>query len=112
MLRKRSFADRLPIGLAEQQEWVTVPLPTNINSRYWTGSRLHPEHLPQEVVRPQYSAASLNQSGLRVVTLRRKALLMTETELRLMASAAIIGDSNQPVNGNNTPAASGTPSML
>lgn len=37
---------------------------------------------------------------------------MTDAELRLIASAAIIGDSNQPVNGNSTPAASGTPSAL
>ena len=29
----------------------------------------------------------------------RSALKMTETELRLIAKAAIIGDSNQPVNG-------------
>ena len=29
----------------------------------------------------------------------RSALLITEAELRLMASAAIIGDSSQPVNG-------------
>ena len=41
--------------------------------------------------------------------LRRSAFEMTDTELWLMASAAIIGDSSQPVNGNNTPAASGTP---
>ena len=49
-------------------------------------------------------------SGL--VRLRRKAFEITDTELRLMASAAIIGASNQPVNGNSTPAASGTPSAL
>ena len=30
---------------------------------------------------------------------RRSALVITETELRLMASAAMIGDSNWPVNG-------------
>ena len=37
---------------------------------------------------------------------------MTDTELRLMASAAITGESSQPVNGYSTPAASGTPSAL
>ncbi len=37
---------------------------------------------------------------------------MTDTELRLMASAALIGESSQPVNGYSTPAASGTPSAL
>ena len=30
---------------------------------------------------------------------KRNALVMTDTELRLIASAAIIGDSSQPVNG-------------
>ena len=42
----------------------------------------------------------------------RNALNTTDAELKLIASAAIIGDSNQPVNGYNTPAASGTPSAL
>jgi len=37
---------------------------------------------------------------------------MTEAELRLMASAAINGESSQPVNGNRTPAATGMPSAL
>ena len=37
---------------------------------------------------------------------------MTDAELRLIASAAIIGDSSHPVSGYNTPAASGTPSEL
>lgn len=37
---------------------------------------------------------------------------MTETELKLMAKAAIIGDNNIPKIGNNTPAAIGTPRVL
>jgi hypothetical protein len=37
---------------------------------------------------------------------------MTDTELRLMASAAIIGESSHPVNGYRTPAAKGTPKEL
>lgn len=46
-------------------------------------------------------------------TLRsRSAFAITEAELRLIASAAIIGDSNQPVSGYSSPAASGTPSAL
>lgn len=40
------------------------------------------------------------------------ALLMTDTELKLMAAAAIIGDKSIPKNGYNTPAATGTPTML
>ena len=58
------------------------------------------------------AAVCRSQSGLSLATRRRSALVMTETELRLIASAANIGDSNQPVNGNRTPAASGTPSAL
>ena len=39
-------------------------------------------------------------------------LTITDTELKLMAVAAIIGDSNRPNNGYNTPAATGTPKLL
>jgi hypothetical protein len=39
-------------------------------------------------------------------------LLITDTELKLMAAAAIIGDNNIPKNGYNTPAATGIPAML
>jgi hypothetical protein len=37
---------------------------------------------------------------------------MTDTELKLIASAAIIGESNIPKMGYNTPAASGIPMVL
>lgn len=37
---------------------------------------------------------------------------ITETELKLMANAAIMGDNNSPNTGNNTPAAIGTPNTL
>ena len=40
------------------------------------------------------------------------ALPTTETEDRLMAAAAKIGDSRMPKKGNSTPAAIGTPSVL
>jgi len=39
-------------------------------------------------------------------------LLMTETELKLIAAAAIMGDSNMPKNGYSNPAATGTPAEL
>lgn len=42
----------------------------------------------------------------------RKALVITETELKLMAKAAIIGDNKMPKKGNSTPAATGTPKAL
>jgi hypothetical protein len=37
---------------------------------------------------------------------------MTDTELKLMAAAAIMGDSRSPKKGYNTPAATGTPNEL
>ena len=58
------------------------------------------------------AVAARRQALLHDWRLSRKALVITEAELRLIASAAIIGDSNQPVNGNSSPAASGTPSAL
>ena len=46
-------------------------------------------------------------------TLRsRKAFTTTETELKLIAAAAIIGFKSKPKKGYNTPAAIGTPSAL
>ena len=42
----------------------------------------------------------------------RSALTITETELKLMARAAIIGESRIPKYGYNKPAAIGTPSTL
>lgn len=43
---------------------------------------------------------------------RRSALPTTETELKLMAAAAIMGLSNMPKKGYRAPAAIGTPSAL
>lgn len=43
---------------------------------------------------------------------KRSEFVTTLNDDRLMASAAIMGDSNQPVNGYSTPAASGTPNAL
>lgn len=42
----------------------------------------------------------------------RKALEMTETELKLMATPAIIGLSSTPKNGYSKPAATGMPRAL
>ena len=43
---------------------------------------------------------------------RRSELPITDTEDSAIAAEAMIGLSNQPVNGYNTPAASGTPAAL
>ena len=42
----------------------------------------------------------------------RSAFAMTDTELRLIAALAIIGDSRMPNTGYSRPAATGTPSAL
>lgn len=44
--------------------------------------------------------------------LKRKAFDITDTELKLIAAAAIIGLRRMPKNGKRTPAATGTPSAL
>ncbi|SFE81733.1 hypothetical protein SAMN04489711_105305 [Paracidovorax wautersii] len=53
-----------------------------------------------------------DQSDSIAVILSRSALPINDTELRLIATAPTIGDRSQPVNGNSTPAASGTPTRL
>jgi hypothetical protein len=50
--------------------------------------------------------------GLFQPRLSLNALPITDTELRLMAAAASMGLSNRPKNGYNTPAATGTPTVL
>ncbi|CAG2158974.1 unnamed protein product [Oppiella nova] len=42
----------------------------------------------------------------------KKALPITDAELKLIANAAIIGESSHPVNGYSTPAAKGIPNAL
>ena len=44
--------------------------------------------------------------------LNRNAFAITDTELKLIANAAIIGDNKTPKIGNKTPAATGTPNVL
>ncbi len=56
-------------------------------------------------------AARADRSQILAV-LSRKAFVMTETELRLIAAAAIMGLSSNPVNGYKAPAAIGTPRAL
>ena len=48
----------------------------------------------------------------RVERLNRKALLMTDTELKLMSSATIMSDNNRPAIGSKTPATRWTAGYL
>ena len=46
------------------------------------------------------------------ILLNLNEFTITETELKLMAAAAIIGDNNNQNTGYNTPAATGMPNTL
>jgi hypothetical protein len=63
----------------------------------------------QRLDRIEQHGSSSDQSGARR---RRSALAITDTDERLMAAAANIGESRRPVNGKSTPAATGTPRAL
>lgn len=56
--------------------------------------------------------AHLEDALHKFIFLNLNELTITETELKLIAVAAIIGDSNRPNTGYSTPAAIGTPSEL
>ena len=49
---------------------------------------------------------------LRLTLRSRSALVMTVTDEKLIAAAAIIGDRTRPNNGYSAPAATGTPTVL
>jgi len=77
---------------------------------------------PKRSLDPQWRAARAGTtvcreakgqcSGPRLLRFKRKAFVITDAELRLIASAAIMGESSNPVNGYSTPAAIGIPSAL
>lgn len=48
----------------------------------------------------------------KLMFLNLMALPITDTELKLIARAAIMGESNSPKNGYKTPAAMGIPKIL
>lgn len=59
-----------------------------------------PRRLGVYRVQPRYPRCNRKRAVSQIFTLRkRSALEITDAELRLIASAAIIGDSNNPVNG-------------
>lgn len=51
-------------------------------------------------------------SPCKETVFNRRALVMTDTELKLMAAAANMGDSNKTKKGYRIPAATGTPTLL
>lgn len=50
--------------------------------------------------------------GYSLIRRNRSALLITDTELKLIAAAAMMGESSNPKSGYKTPAAMGMPSTL
>jgi hypothetical protein len=90
-----------------------------------TATRSHLLLPPAALVHPCTSRSQGRNTGMRQgfrtvikstvqsrTRYRRSALEMTDTELKLMAAAAIMGESSRPNSGYSTPAASGTPSEL
>jgi len=69
-----------------------------------------------EELRPELRCWKLHRTSVNQLysrTLRnRSAFPMTETELKLMAAAAIMGLKSRPKDGYRTPAAMGTPNAL
>ncbi|GEM_PF-3184130 len=58
------------------------------------------------------SAAILKTASHSFIRFSRIALAITDTELKLIAAAAMIGESSRPNTGYSTPAATGMPSTL
>ena len=78
------------------------------------GSAVRPSAFPNSPwgpLRRGYETDSRKPLHSEVVR-RRNAFAITETELKLIAAAAIIGLSSNPNTGKSTPAASGTPNAL
>jgi hypothetical protein len=68
-------------------------------------------HIPRPM--PVISIIASPYNSYHIFTfLKRKEFAITDTELKLMATAAIIGDNSRPKNGYSTPAATGTPREL
>ena len=85
--------------------------PTNIEIASRVVIRLNVEISPTEIRRVTIFR---NEEALvySLIDRNRSAFAITETELKLIATPAIIGLSTMPKNGYRTPAAIGTPSAL
>src|SRR5579863_1429145 len=66
----------------------------------------------QRVIIRRYSRSYIAASSQRRACRNLSAFPITETELRLIAALAIIGDNSHPKMGYSTPAATGIPSVL
>lgn len=60
----------------------------------------------------KYSNGYILSKSYRLRFRNRNAFAITETELKLIAKAAIMGESSIPKNGYRMPAAIGTPNTL
>ncbi len=69
-------------------------------------------HVFAEGVWKNKSICLANPFCYSFMRLRRSAFKITDTELKLIAAAAMMGESSKPKKGYSTPAATGIPSKL
>lgn len=94
----------LDVPIATNPLYPTKPSPLSLRCNgFVTPDRLASIVLSLYVVSP---------NTYKLTRRKRKALVITDTELKLMAAAAIIGDRSNPKMGYSTPAATGTPNAL
>ncbi len=122
-IRRPDGMDQAPMGMPFLS-MVVIHFGMHMNE----GNRQHPEpeprqhHQTEQIVfwecasHHEGTVPPLGMHGNRAphrFTLRnRRAFVMTETELNVMAALANMGLSNNPTNGYKTPAATGTPTRL
>jgi len=116
----------LHADMAQMPHWTAVEACTQaalgdvviMLNAYWTVCR-RARHPPLEKSPDRLPSGSSCEDRPTIPAMRqrfpprsRNALPTTDTELRLIASAAMIGDNSNPKTGYSTPAAIGTPSAL
>lgn len=103
--------------IASKFEAATVPSPSFFCRQRAERNVVYPRrfrHSASATIADAVLTVHGRSSALRYNATRRNrsALLTTDTELKLIASAATIGESIQPSQGYSAPAASGTPMPL
>ena len=105
--RLRAKGDRGPVPWSGKLCSASLALPRP-SMRFRSGNGGRPHGIVGRGGQFPSNAANLQRSRF----LRRRALIMTETELKVIAALAIIGLSRSPNKGYRIPAAIGTPSTL
>ena len=106
-------ADRKISGMAFRQQKITARMEKAAPGQSAEGSCFHFEDHKQPSTPSCSDSRAVRPDYVRLLIRRRRALAMTDTELKLMAAAAIIGLSSRCAEiGYSTPAAIGTPRAL